>query len=166
MGMGDISDINMSKINAVKTLHLVDTFWERWEVFNWCTMALNGIFPDFEVMQVPTISQCLISCDIARRLRMDVDWSSEVKEFVSAVFRTDGVVCAFEPCDFISIDTEGLPVDCAEVATLWSKVRVTGEAPTDETIVAEQLRRLLFVYKELKESRLLLRSQLKLVEYV
>jgi len=52
-----LSDMNLAKLQACKTLYLVDSFWERWEVFVVCLMPFNGVFPDFQVMQVPTVAQ-------------------------------------------------------------------------------------------------------------
>ncbi len=161
-----ISDINMSKIQAAKTLHLVDTFWERWEVFVWCTMSFNSLFPDFDSLQVPTISQCLVAADVANRIREDVEWSEEVKAFVASVFRFEGIFCPMEPCGFVTLDTEGLPVDCSEVLKKWPAVRDSGHVPSEESITNEQLRRMLLAYDALRESREVLRSQLSLVEHV
>jgi hypothetical protein len=158
-----VSDLNMNKVNALKTLHMVETYWNRWEVFNWCTSPLNGLFPDFEVLQVPTLAQCLVSIDIASRVRTDVAWSEEVKGFLEVVYRHDGVFCPLPPADFVSIDSEGLPVDCEEVQKLWPSVKESGQAPTEETVTAEQLRRALSIHNYLEENRDLLRQQLPLV---
>jgi hypothetical protein len=159
----DISDLNMNKIQAVKTLHVVDTYWKQWEIFNWCTPPLNGMFTDFEMMQVPSVGQCLVSVDIANKVRTDVAWSDEVKLFVSTVFRNDGIFCPIEPIDFISVESEGLMVDCGEVKERWPEVRKTGKAPMGDTIVEEQLRRALDVHRFLEENRETLRQQLPMV---
>jgi hypothetical protein len=164
--VSEVSDLNMAKVQACKTLHLVDTFWDRWEVFCWVTASLNGMFPDFESMQVPTVTQCSIAVDIAKRIRDDVEWSTEVKAFIEQVFRFEGIFCPQPPLDFVSIDTDGLVVDCAEVQKYWPEVLARKSAPQEETIVAEQLRRLLLVHQALEENRVLLRSQLPLVQHV
>lgn len=158
-----VSDLNIEKIQAVKTLHYVDTYWLDWEVFLPCTMALNGLFPDFETMHVPTVAQCAVSVDIANRIRSDVPWSDEVKLYLSSVHRFDGILCPFEPLEFVEIDTEGLPIDCAEIARLWPDVRRTGKPPAEESVTAEQLRRMLVVQDALKESRADLQAQLPLL---
>ncbi len=160
---GGVSHINFAKVQAMKTLHLVDTFWQRWEVFLWCTMALNGVPPDFEIMQVPTVAQCLVAIDIANRVRDDVGWTEEVKAYLQTVFHHDGIFCPQAPADFIELDTEGLPIDCAEIRKLWPDVRVSGRAPSEETVTAEQLRRLLVVNGYLEESRTHLNQQLSVL---
>lgn len=160
-----VSDVNLAKIHAVNTLHLVDTYWQQWEVFLWCTMALNGVLPDLSILQVPTVAQVLVSVDIANRIRADVAWSDQIKHFIEAVYRHDDIFLPVPPADFISLDTEGLPVDVAEIASMWPGVRATGKAPSGETVTNEQLRRLLLVTNYLEENRQHLRQQLPLVNH-
>jgi hypothetical protein len=161
-----LSEVNFHKMNAVKALHLVDTFWERWEVFLWCTMALNGVIPDFQSMQVPTVAMCLVSVDIANRIRTDVTWSEEIKHFIEAIYRHDGIFCPQAPADFLKVDSENLVVDCADVSAKWAEVRRTKRVPDEESVTAEQLRRLLLVHGFLEESRAHLKHQLSLVPHV
>jgi len=162
----EVSSMNMEKIMAVKTLHVIDTYWTQWEIFNWCTMPFNFVPPDFDVMQVPTYAQCVVSVDTANRLRDDAKWSEEVKIFIATCAWNDGIFCPIEPADFIEMDTSKLVVDCAEVKEWWPSVRATGKAPTDETVTAEQLRRALDVHNYLEENRQLLRDQIRLVQHV
>lgn len=161
-----ISEVNVHKANAVKTLHLVDTYWKQWEIFNACTIALNGAVPSFDVLQVPTVAQCAVSVDISKRVRDDVAWGDEVKEYLKAVYRFDGIFCPQEPVDMIKLDTSDLVVDCAEVSAKWPAVRQAGKAPAEESITAEQLRRLLLVDEVVASSRDRLRQQLRLVQHV
>jgi len=163
-GIKEVSGLAMSKLMACKTLHLVDTYWKQWEVFNWCTMPFNNLYPDFDVLQVPTVAQCLISVDVAERIRDDVEWSEEVKRYIASVYRHDGIFCTIAPTHFVTIDTADFVIDCHELHKLWPTVRETGRAPSDATIMGEQLRLLLDVYKYLKTSQDTLRSQLTLVE--
>lgn len=156
-----LSDLNLSKLQACKTLHLVDTFWQRWEVFLWCTMSFNSEFPDFKAMQVPAVGQVLVSCDMAARIRDDVEWSEEVKEFIADVFKHDDIYLPLPPCDFIKLEAPAI-VDVAALAADWPKVRSSGKAPTGSTIQDEQLRRLLSVNDYLEESRTRLQKQLAL----
>lgn len=160
------SSLNLSKVQACKTLHLVESFWERWEVFTVCTMALNGEFPDFEVMQVPTVAQCLVSIDIGRRIRNDVSWSDEMKAFLAAVHIHDGVLVPIPPLDFVHVDSNGAAVDLGAVRSRWPTVRAANRGPLGETAEDEQLRRLLVVHGFLEESRARLRNQLPLIPHV
>lgn len=162
---GSVSDLNISKLQAMKTLHLVDTFWLRWEVFNWLTAPLNSVFPDFELLQVPTVAQCMVAVDIANRVRADVQWSDEVKGFLSVVHRHDGIFVPQPPLDFVKVDTVGLPLDAAEIAKQWDQIRVSGKPPSDDTVAGEQLRRMLIVHDYLEQSRTRLQQQLPIVPH-
>jgi len=163
---GGISDLAMSKIMACKTLHLVDTFWKQWEVFIWCTMPFNKLFPDFEVMQVPTVAQCLVSVDIANQIRTDVVWSDEIKSFLSVVFRHDGILLPLSPLDFVPLDTEGFGVNAAELSRSWADCIRSASPPKEETMIDEQLRRLYDAQTVQQNARDSMRYQLKLVEDV
>jgi hypothetical protein len=161
-----VSDLTISKIQALKTLHLVDDYWNRWEVFIWLTMSLNSIFPDFEVLQVPTVAQCMVSVDIANRVRTDTAWSQEMKLFLAVVHTHDDILVPQPPLDFVKIDTTGLPLNAEEIARAWAQVRVSGQAPQGDTVADEQLRRMLLVYKYLEESRVRLEKQLPILGHV
>jgi len=156
-----LSDLNLEKIQACRTLHLVDSYWERWEVFLWCTMAFNGEFPDFRDMQIPAVGQVLVSCDIAARIRDDVAWSDEVKAFTASTYQHDDIYLALPPANFVSI-TAPDSVDPQALLKAWPDVRASGRAPTGSTILDEQLRRLLSVNEYLEESRARLQKQLEL----
>jgi hypothetical protein len=158
-----LSDLNLAKLQACKTLHLVDTYWERWEVFGWCTAAFNSEFPDFDVMQVPSVAQVLESLDIANRIRDDVGFSDEVKGYVGAVFRHDDIFVILPPADFAHVEAPDMDLDVALVKARWPEVRASGQVPTAETAVDEQLRRLLVAHGYLEESREHLRQQLRIL---
>jgi len=158
-----VSDLNMNKLQATKTLHYVDSYWSEWEVFVPCTMSFNGLLPDFEVMQVPTVAQCMVSVDVANRIRQDVSWGEELKEYLSVVHFHEGIFCPIEPLEFVKVDGEDYPVECAIVRELWPQVRKTGRVPSTSPVEEEQLHRLLLVREYLEESRELLRQQLPLI---
>ena len=158
-----VSDLNMSKLQAVKTLHLVDTFWQDWEVFVCITMPLNNLFPDFEVMQVSTVAQCAIAIDIATRIRPGLQWSDEMLAYLEVVHLHDGIACAVENLSFVSVDSEDYPVDCGDVSRRWPFVRKTGKAPTDDSSTSEQLRRLLVIHEAVRESQDQLAAQLPML---
>ena len=161
-----IADVNIEKLQACKALHLVDDFWLRWEVFNPCCAALNGSFADFQRMQVPEVAECMVAVDIANRIRDDVSWSSEVKTFLGVVHRHEGILCPQPPLEFVTVDTEGLPVDCQAVSARWPDVRATGRAPRGDSIEDEQLRRLLAAHQYLEVVRTRLDKQLPILQHV
>lgn len=160
-----LSDSNMQKLQAVKTLHLVDGFWTNWEIFVPVAIALSGAMPDFEVMQIPTVSQCAVAVDIANQIRSNMTWTDEMKTYLEVVHRFDGVFLAIDPLDFVTIDADEYPVDQPAIAARWPEVRKSGVAPTGDTGTDEQLRRLLIIHDTVKESRADLRAQLPLLRH-
>lgn len=159
----EVSDLNMNKIQAMKTLHLIDTPWTQWEVFVWCAMPLNGLPPDFEVMQVPTVAQCLVAIDVFNLVRQDVQWSDELKTYLATVWRHEGMFCPTDPAGFVEVDKTGTDVDCPEITAKWAEVRRSGSAPSGETVTDEQLRRMLDAHHYLHENREVFERQLKAV---
>lgn len=158
----NISVLNLSKLQAMRTLHMVDSFWQRWEIFCWCTMSLNGVFPDFEVMQVPTVAQCMVAVDIANRTRDDMQWDDEIKTYLAVVHRHDEILVPQAPLDFVTLDTTGYPIDVDEIKKRWPEVRANAaKAVGGETVEDEQLRRMLGVYDVLVQSGVQLRAQLR-----
>jgi hypothetical protein len=161
-----ISEANMHKVQAMKTLHLVDTFWTNWEVFQMCCSPLNGIYPDAQIMQAPTVAQCMLAVDIANRVREDVVWSDEMKAYLAVVHRHDQILCPQRPLQFVKVDTEGLPVDCEEIMRLWPMVRAGRAKPKAATITGEQLSRMLLVHEYLEDARAQLQRQVQMIRHV
>jgi hypothetical protein len=165
-GTPTVSDVNMEKVQACKALHLVDDFWLKWEVFLPCCAAFNGMFADFRNMQQPDVAECMVAVDIANRIRDDMQWSGEVKAFLAVVHRHQSCMCPLPPLDFVTLDTEAYPVDCASIMARWPLVRATGKPPTGDTIEDEQLRRMLGSWAYLEVFRTRLTSQLQVLQYV
>jgi hypothetical protein len=157
-----LSDANLAKLQACKTAHLVDTYWQRWEVFLWCTAAWNGDPLDFEVMQVPSVAQLLVSVDCAERIREERGWSPELVAYVQAVYAHDGIALALPPANFAPLDPAAFGLASAQAERLAAAWAAGARADRDPK-VAEQLRRLGVVHAFLEESRARLRAQLRLV---
>lgn len=165
-GTPTVADVNLEKLQACKTLHLVDDFWAKWEVFNACVAALNGSFADFQRLQVHSVAECMLAVDTANRIRADVAWSPEVSAFLATVHLHDGVLVPTPPLDFVKVDTSGLPGDYSEVANRWPAVRATGNVPKGDSIEDEQLRRMLVCWRYLAASRSRFQEQLALLKNV
>jgi hypothetical protein len=95
-----ISDHSKAKIQAIKTLHINEWFWTKWEVFCWITQAVNNNIPDFQVLQKPSIPQLFNAVDIAGMVRKDEKFLPEIQMFVAAAIVDEGVVYAPEPVAF------------------------------------------------------------------
>jgi hypothetical protein len=156
-----VSELTIAKLQACKALHLVDAFWQRWEVFAACLLPFNSEFPDFATMPVPSLAQCLVATDVAARIRSDVEWSSEMKAYFQAVYQHDGIFLPLPPLDFLHLEAPE-EIDRPALLARWPEVRSSGRAPGGETPLDEQLRRLLAATEYLEESRARLHSQLQL----
>lgn len=95
-----ISDHSKAKIQAVRTIHINEWFWTKWEVFCWINQALNNNLPDFQVMQKPSIAQMLNAVDVATMIRDGEEFTAEIQMFVAAAVVEEGVFYAPEPIAF------------------------------------------------------------------
>lgn len=90
---------NRVKIMAAKTLHVVDAYWDHWEVFEKVIAGLNGIIPQVEVMQPPNLASLCAGVDITNSIRQET-FGDEVKRYCAAVFMNEGATYAPPPLDF------------------------------------------------------------------
>lgn len=95
-----ISDHTCAKIQAIRTLHINEWFWTKWEVFCWITQALNNNIPDFHVIQKPSVAQLFNAVDIAEMVRSGEEFSQEVQGWVAACMMDEGVFYAPNPVAF------------------------------------------------------------------
>ena len=103
-----IGDHVKSKIQAVKTIHISDWCFTKWEVFCPIVQAVNNNIPDFEVLRKPTISQLFVAVDIMTFIRNDVQFSQEVQQFCAATLLDAGVIAAPVPIDFCQDEIEDI----------------------------------------------------------
>lgn len=135
-----ISDHVKSKIQAVKTVHISDWTFGKWEVFSIITQALNNNIPDFEIMRKPTISQLFVVVDIMTMIRNDVEFSQEIQDWCGAAMIDAGVIFAPQPIAFcqdeiLAIQKEiGVPVDPAPVQEKW---KLVSSVPADQVVLEE-----------------------------
>ena len=64
-----IAEVNKLKIMAAKTLHVIDAYWEEWEIFEKTVQALNGVPPRLDSMQPPDLPFLMAAVDIANSIR-------------------------------------------------------------------------------------------------
>lgn len=94
-----IADVNRVKILATMTLHVIDTFWESWEVFENTVLALNGVIPRIGYIQPPDIPLLMTGVDIANSIRKE-EFSDEISRYSAACFLHESVTYAPEPMEF------------------------------------------------------------------
>jgi hypothetical protein len=155
--------LNLSKIQAVRTLLTVDAFWERWEIFLACCMPFNDEFPDFVTMQVPTVAQVLVACMIAGHVRLAAhpEWSEELRTYVSAVYAHDGIWLPLPPANFVTlVPPEGL--DRADLRKRCDEILHAGRPVDITTPAGVQVNRIVAALHYLDENRAQLTHQLGL----
>jgi hypothetical protein len=94
-----VADINRVKIMAVVTLHVIDSFWDRWEIFEKVVLALNGIHTRPHHMQPPDLPSLMAGVDIANSIRKE-DFDEEVARYTAACLLNEEVTYAPDPLDF------------------------------------------------------------------
>lgn len=96
-----IASITKEKLNAVKALLMVDSFWRDWEVFEKTTQALNNNIVRFDILQPPTLGQLVNAVRLAKKLRPDMKtFEDEVARYVSAIALEEGVEYLPPPLSF------------------------------------------------------------------
>jgi len=87
---------------ATMTLHVIDVFWEKWEIVEKTILALSGIIPRVGVIQPPDISMLVVGVDIANTVRKE-EFGEEVSRYTAACFLHDNVSYAPDPLDFCQL---------------------------------------------------------------
>jgi hypothetical protein len=97
----EISKHARSGIQAVKTIHCNDSFFQDWQTTLWCSQALDGEPPDFDVLQDTSPGQIWHAFECARLLRGSMPYDEEVQSWMAAYWLDDGIVYAPPPLDFM-----------------------------------------------------------------
>ena len=167
-----ISDHAKAKIQACRTLHINEWYWDQWEVFCWITQALNNNIPDFQVIQKPTIPQLMVSVDTASVVRKGEEFGQQVQSFVAATMVDRGVVYAPPPVAFcqdeivqlLEVENKDVALELVpEVKKGWQELSGGADVELEETPLGVQLARLM-VAEEYRRLRLRqLKKQLELL---
>lgn len=94
-----IADVNRVKIMTTMTLHVIDTAWEHWEIFESAIQALNGVIPNPTYMNPCDVAFLMAGVDIINDIRKE-DFSDEVGRYVAACFLNDEISYAPPPLEF------------------------------------------------------------------
>lgn len=95
-----ISEHARAKIQVLKTLHLSDMPWAKWQVFEKVIQGLNNNIPRWDVMQAPAIEQLYAGVDMMNTLRK-VDFSEEVKLYMASAVLHEDVLYVPPPLEFV-----------------------------------------------------------------
>jgi len=97
----EISKHARSGIQAVKTVHANDQFYQSYQTTYVCTQALAGDPPDFEVLRPIPPGYIIHAVECAELLRGSVPYDSEVQRWMASCFLYFGLLFAPEPVEFI-----------------------------------------------------------------
>ena len=166
-----ISDHVRSKIQAVKTIHISDWCFTKWEIFCPISQALNNNLPDFEVLRRPTVSQLFTTVDMLTFIRNDVEFSPEVQQFCGAAMLDAGVYYAPQPLAFCQDEIleiqeqRGVPVDPIPIRNRYKQLLSVPaeEMELRETPVDVQVAKLIIARDYLALRRGQMKQQLRVL---
>lgn len=94
-----IARVNLDKLQAAALLHLSDSFWQHWEVFEKVTVAFNNVIPLFDRVQEPTVGQMIHAVREAGEIRREA-YLPEVISYIAVRAREEGFLYLPPPLDF------------------------------------------------------------------
>jgi hypothetical protein len=123
-----ISDASREKINAAKLLHVSDSFWRHWEVFEKVVLAFNGIKPLFDRVQDITLGQMLHAVLQASEIRKE-HFEQEVLSYIAMRCKEEGFIWLPAPLDVAQETLDGL--NPPEIVPLKREIQERWEAMAD-----------------------------------
>lgn len=108
----EISELSRAKIQTVRTCHVSDLPWEKWQVFEKIIQGLNNNIPQFELMQAPTIEQLYAGIDILSTIR-DRAYSDEVRLYMAASVHNEELTFVPPPLDIIQLEVSKPHYKCS-----------------------------------------------------
>jgi len=84
------SELNKSKIQAIRTCHVSDRPYGAWEIFEKMAVCFSGSIPKFDLIQKPTPHACGVALEILSHIK-DKKPSDEVMKYVAAVLLDQGI---------------------------------------------------------------------------
>jgi len=95
----DVSFLNKSQVQAMRSLHLSDRAWHEWEVFAPICQALNNNVPSFDRLVPPTIAQSMNAVDIFARVKV-LEFAAEPRRLIAGSFLYEDVCYCPPPVEF------------------------------------------------------------------
>lgn len=98
-----ISEHARAKTQTIKSLHISNLPWEKWQVFEKVIQGLNNNIPRWNIMQAPALEQLFAGVDMMTTLRQ-VEFTDEVKLYMAAAVLNEDVIFVPEPLSFIQAE--------------------------------------------------------------
>lgn len=106
-----ISSLAKDKINAMQTIHMVDSYWDDWEIFEKVTQALNNNIVRFDITQPVSLGQMMNSVSMVNGVRNDTEFSDEVSRYIGAMAAYNGIEYLPAPLNFAQKEIGAAPKD-------------------------------------------------------
>jgi len=87
----DMSEREFNHTMALKTLRSTRAFWENFYVFEDIVLALNGLVPNFTIMEGCLPEQIWYALDIAHRMFPEREYATEILKYVQYFLNESGV---------------------------------------------------------------------------
>ena len=95
-----ITDQNLDELMAVKILYKTDAFWEKWNVFEAITTAINNELVMHDQLQQPSPEKMAYSCNVVDKLMGSRPYGDEVEIYVASNLYLHGMVVAPKSLQF------------------------------------------------------------------
>jgi len=157
-GIEDVGELKFNAIMALQTIFSSQSdgngiYFTDWRIFEKIVLTFIGVVPDFNEIEHAEPHEIHYVCNLLKRIVGDVDFNSEVSDYVVASYKTENIVY----CPFYKKVDEKLPED-----ELKRKVReIWEQLPEDKsqeevrklsnTPEAYQIRRLVYIEKYTEE---------------
>lgn len=132
-----ISAISKDKIEAAKLLHVSDSFWRSWEVFEKVALAFNGMTPMFDRVQDLSVGQITLALMQAKEIRKE-EFQDEVLYYIAARAKEQGFIYLPPPMDVAQEKLDEL--NPAEIVPLKAEIRERWDAFEGSSIASVELK--------------------------
>lgn len=94
------------KINALKVIKNIDSFFDDMHIFEKCVLAVNDIIPNFDFVEGCQPEHVWYAVLLADKIRPGKEYSWEVQKYCQYLFNENGVY--IYPPQFTKLETIGL----------------------------------------------------------
>lgn len=80
------------KILAMKMCININYAWHEWSVFQKVVLALNGIYPNIEMVEDPSLSQVIKAIPVMQSLRPGEQFDDNVKKYIAVLCKSEHLI--------------------------------------------------------------------------
>ena len=92
--------LNRGKIQACRTLHIAETPYSDWFIFEKTVLGLVGLPVQFHMMQKPSVNLVAVGVQTMQSLRL-LPFSSDVEKYIAGILLDEGFV--FPPAELLFV---------------------------------------------------------------